>query len=276
MRSRWKGRAVFAVSMCVLTFGLHPWAAASDTTPAGVVLWNKLGTPWQVTHSQVGPGGQKSGGTFVDGRFGTAFRARYDQDYVLRFPGAVVNAPSGTIEFWARIAGFPETVPGTGGGQPVFVRVWNGTTESQRYKLFFTSNDGAGGNGLSAYAGSMDEFGSGAATAASMTSTYADVLGTRTTGWHHYALAWSLTGIQGVDDGTRQVAAFVDGKLVSTYWGPSTSTFPAFSRSFLSLAAVDQVEQGVVVMDNLMVWNCALTNFSGRGTGVPTLRNCAG
>lgn len=275
MRSRRKVSMLLAVSMFVLTIGLHPWAAASEAGPAGVVLWNRLGSGWQVTHSPVGPAGVKTGGSFVDGRFGGAFRARYDQDYVLRFPGAVVNAPGGTIEFWARIAGFPEPNPSSGGGQPVFLRVWNGTFESQRYKLFFTTNDGGGGQGLSGYAGGIDEIGSGLASTASMTSTYAEVLGPRTTGWHHYALVWSRDGIRGVDDGTRQVAVFVDGTQRSTYWN-ATSTFPTFTRSFLSLVAVDQVEQGVVVMDNLIVWNCAVTDFSGRNTGTPTLRSCEG
>lgn len=237
---------------------------------AGVILWNKLGSGWEVRNSAVGPGGVVNGGTFVAGKFGDAFKARYFEDYRASFPGVVVNAPEGTIELWAKIRGFPETIPGSGGGQPVFVRVWDGT--SQRYKLFLTANDGVGGAGLSGYA-DRSETATGPWTSV---STYAEAIGPRTSAWHHYALVWNVLGIPGVDDGTRQVALFLDGTLASGYWGPFTSTFPALSGARLYLGAVDQVAQGAVVLDNLIVWDCAITDFAGRGTGRPPLRSCVG
>lgn len=248
-------------------------AIAEPVTPAGVVLWNTLGGTEEVSHSVVGPAGSITAGSFVAGRFGGAFRARFDQDYGLSFPGEVVNAPSGAVEFWARLVNLPTAIPGTGGGQPVFLRVGE-RRMSQRYKLFITANDGIGGYGLAAYAGAADETGTGVAETASMGATYAEVLGPHPWAWHHYALVWDDEGIAGVGDGTEQVAVYVDGTLRSTYWG-QRGPFPAFTGARLWLLGIDQVARGATVIDNLIVWSCAVTDFSGRTTARPSFRTCA-
>jgi hypothetical protein len=270
---RRSGFGVLVVAGALVTSMVPSSAVGEQVTPAGVVLWNTLGSGWDVSHSIVGPAGGMTGGSFVAGRFGGAFRARHDQDYALSFPGEVVNARSGAVEFWARLVNLPDAIPGTGGGQPVFLRVGERRV-SQRYKLFMTSNDGIGGRGLAAYAGAADEAGAGVAETASMDATYAEILGPNPWAWHHYALVWDADGIAGVGDGTEQAAVYVDGALSSTYWG-QRGPFPAFTGARLWLLGIDQVARGATVIDNLIVWSCAVTDFTGRTTARPSFRTCA-
>src|SRR3954451_7501732 len=101
-------------------------AASSSSTPhqrAGVILWNRLDNANAVRHSDVGPNGTVFGGSFVPGRFGGAYMATHDQDYLVRFPFWALNHNRGTIEFWARISGFPSYIDGGGGNQPAFVEL---------------------------------------------------------------------------------------------------------------------------------------------------------
>ena len=62
--------------------------AVSAATPeeAGVLLWNTLGSPQEITNSQVGPGGSQTAGTFVTGVFGHALKASYAEDRPITFP----------------------------------------------------------------------------------------------------------------------------------------------------------------------------------------------
>lgn len=267
------GFGVLVIVGALIASTMPSSAVGEPVTPAGVVLWNTLGSAEEVSRGVVGPGGSITAGSFVEGRFGGAFRARYDQDYALSFPGEVVNARSGAVEFWARLVNLPAAIPGTGGGQPVFLRVGE-RRMSQRYKLFITSNDGIGGHGLAAYAGAADEAGAGVAETASMDATYAEILGPHPWAWHHYAFVWDADGIAGVGDGTEQVAVYVDGTLRSVYWGQQGS-FPAFAGARLWLLGIDQVVRGATVIDNLIVWSCAVTDFSGRMTARPSFRTCA-
>lgn len=282
LRDRHRGRAwrracggTAAVALAVATLGVTAssgGAAAPGTGDrAGITLWNRLDSADATRHSVVGPDGTVLGGSFVRGRFGGAYQAMHDEDYRVRFPRGAVNRARGTIEFWGRIVGFSSRIEGEGGNQPGFFTIID--DQGNGYgQVFFTGNDGAGGGGLSAFAGHNET-----ATGAFGDWEYSQVLGRETRGWHHYALAWDERGIRDVGGRLRRLAVYVDGALASTYWDTYyAGSFPEFTpTTMLRLGTIDRIEQGAVQVDNLVVWNCAITKFPTRASERPTDRRCA-
>lgn len=84
------------------------------------------------------------------------------------------------------------------------------------YKTAFSGNDGDGGGGLCASVGTGFKTSTGEST---KTWDYEEILGVgQTENWQHYALLWDEDGIEGVENGMRKVALFVDGELDSARW----------------------------------------------------------
>jgi len=182
-----------------------------------LVLWNKLGSKKEIHESEVGPGGTYSGegGRFVEGRFGGALSAtakeiHYQQPALVTFPKEVISTDAGCIEVWAKLDGFPKTLKW--GENPALLKIHDGKCS---YIIHLNGNDGASNGGLCGRAGGNASAGTGVFG----TWTYEQVLGPgQIEQWHHYALVWDKNGIPGVDDGTRTIALFLDGKLNSQEW----------------------------------------------------------
>jgi hypothetical protein len=261
-------------SIVGVTMVWAPAAVATHTASrqvAGVILWNRLDDAHAVRHSVVGPNGTLLGGSFVPGRFGRAYQAKHDQDYLARFPSWSVNRLHGTVEFWGRIVGFSQHIDGDGGNQPGFFTIIDDRGKGFG-QVFLTGNDGAGGGGVTGFAGHNE-------TAAGPFGSwdYSQVLGPHIYRWHHYALVWDANGIHGVDNGKRRVAVFVDGVLASHFWDTVyAGPFPAYTpTTMLRLGTIDRIEQGAVQVDNLITWNCAVTDFHGRDIQKPIGRFCS-
>lgn len=245
-------------------------AVAQEPTPAGLVLWNKLGSQAEIEDSEVGLDGTFNGGSFVEGRFGTAYMANYAQDKLVHFPKEVIPIDAGTIEFWAKLTGFPSNVSAGGWGhKPYFITIWDGYSA---FQIGFEANDGAGNGGLCGNVGHGFHFGTGVYCWNCW--TYAGILGTGLEEeWHHYALVWNKNGIQGVADGTKRGAVFLDGQLNSSRWhdyyGSNSEFVPLTSGE---LALIDNWgSQGNVAIDNIRIWNYAKTDFSDRFYEAPTI-----
>ncbi len=237
----------------VLT-GVSDEVEAQGPTPEGLMLWNTLGSQGEVESSAVGPDGTFNGGNFVAGQFGGGYIAQHDENGLVTFPKEVINAEAGTVEFWAKLIDVPHTL--AWGANPAFFHAGDDTTF---FTISLNGNDGLGGGGLSGRAGPPDT-----ATGGFGSWTYEQVLGAgQVTDWHHYALVWENNGIVGVDNGTRQVAVYLDGTLNSGYWQGS-GTIPTLSSGEFALMVVQNLHQGSVVFDNLKVWNYAKTDFSDR------------
>jgi hypothetical protein len=243
------GRATISVD-----FESGPDAGASDA-PAGLTLWNTLGSAEEITHSQVGPNGTVSGGSFVPGRFGNAYAADHTQHMQAVFSREVITTGSGAIELWAKLLSNPPEL--AWGSNPAFVQADDGF---RSWVLQLNGNDGTGAGGL---CGMVSRFEAG--TGLFGFWTYEQVLGAGAVSeWHHYALVWSQAGIPGVGDGTRKVAVFLDGVLNSAHWtdNPPASFGPLTSGS---LGLINyQGNTGSAAVDNIKVWNYAKTDFAGR------------
>ena len=222
----------------------------------GLVLWNTLDSAMSVKASRVGPGGELAGGSFGAGKFGGALSAGVGESDVVAFPGKVVNAQAGCIEFWAKLVDVPPALPW--GQNPTLVRYMSGS--DAHLILHLNGNDGGGRGGVCA---SIDGIGA-AATGVYGNWTYAQALGTSDiAAWHHYALVWDSNGIAGVDNGKHKLAVFVDGVLNSRRWeepgGPRPPPLPAGQ---LRLMFQQRMTQGRVLFDELKVWNRAKTDFT--------------
>ena len=235
--------------------------ACSILAQGNLILWNKMGSQYEVEHSEVGENGTWSGGSFGTGRFGQCYEAGPSEDALVTFPGSVVPTNRGCIEFWAKLANFPSSI-GVG-AYPGFVWLTDTADHHHHYNLSLNSNDGLGGGGLCARAGRLHE-----SSAGSYGSwTYSQVLGAgQVSDWHHYALVWDESGISGVGNGTRNIAAFLDGALDSSHWGsPSGRRFmPLGGGVFEIVRTSSGLSQGTTFIDNLKIWDYAKTNFNDR------------
>jgi hypothetical protein len=255
----------------------------------GLVLWNRLGSAPEVTNSEVGPGGTLVGGSFVPGVFGQAWRAepgdstRYDTDPTelkgLSFPSSVINAASGTIEFWARLEGYTGWVGDNGPGLVLTAPVSPvSAAPAGSHYIGFGSNDGAGNGGLVGAVGDANTTGTDVFWA---DQTFEGILGGDADGWHHYALSWDASGFATLGQPDREVMLFVDGNLVSTHWeeavlrsfgpplvyGTGALTEPYGEQlvlAFNSGPANAWPEGSAVEFDNLKVWDLARTDFCDR------------
>ena len=233
------------------------------TIPAGLLLWNKLGSVEEITHSTVGPNGVFDGGGFTNGVYGNAFIVDYNQAGLVRFPKEVIPAYRGTIELWAKFIDFPTTI--NWGANPALFYMTD-TTTGQRWQLHLNGNNGRGGGGL---CGTVKEsvF---AATDVYGSWTYQQALaGGDVNAWHHYALIWDKDGIPGVGDGSKKVAVFLDGVMNSGHWAtPFDNDLSAPASGELSLLYNDYLTQGRVAFDNIKIWNYAKTNCFNEGESI--------
>ena len=228
-----------------------------------LVLWNKLGSQTEIENSEVGLDGTFSGGGFVGGMFGNAYSADHTQDLLVSFPKEVIPIDAGTIEFWAKLTGFPYYMEWW--EKPCFVDIDDGHSW---FRIGFNGNDGGGNGGLVGGVGYGFMTGTGSWRWWSGW-TYEEILGAgQVEAWHHYALVWDEDGIAGVSDGTKKVAVFLDGQLNSGRWydyhGVDSELVP-LTGGELGLIE-NSMSQGSVAIDNLIIWNYAKTDFSDRFT----------
>jgi len=229
----------------------------------GLVLWNRLGSDYEVARSSVGPGGKFNAGRFVEGRFGKGIELNMQEQFGVTFPAEIVPGPDGCIEFWAKLADFPTNIRQPGGSWPGLIAACS-QSGSQDFMLCFCANDGAANGGLCARVAGLGSAGTGQFGY----WTYARALNSdEVNGWHHYALVWATAGIAGVDNGQRKAAVYVDGKLNTGFWGGGTGdklAVPTDGR--FGLLSHQGTPSGRVVFDNLKIWNYAKTDFSDRDT----------
>ena len=250
--------SIVILAICVMTtMAVSQSTYAIPFTLDGLVLWNRLGSQTEVENSDVGLNGTFKGGGFVQGVFGNAYIADYTQNNLVTFPKEVIPIDAGTIEFWARLTGFPSTL-GAWGQKPSLAQIGDGYST---FGIHLNANDGAGNGGLCCWAG----HGFTAGTGSYGSWTYEQVLGTgQVENWHHYALVWNKNGIAGVADGTKKVAVFLDGQLNSGRWSNWGNEFVPLTGGELGLISNQGLSQGSVAIDNIKVWNYAKNDYSDR------------
>ncbi len=249
-------------------------AAVYLTLPSGIaqadelVLWNKLGSDIEALNSEIGPGGDLTGGSFMPGVFGGAYVATEAEDYLLTFPADITPAARGTIEYWAKLTDFPIAMSGSG------IRL-SGITQPPVLPPGVTgigpdmglgSNDGCGGGGLFSGVNAATDFvctGIVSASSGSFGSwTYGMVLD-GVEDWHHYAMVWDEDGVPGFEP--WRLVLFLDGELESgRHQDRAGDTFEQVLPGN-NLGLLKNFESGSsAAIDNIKIWDFAKTDFSDR------------
>lgn len=257
---------------CLNTIGLFTILAFVSITSAyanSVVLWNKLGSDTEIINSEIGPGGEKTGGSFEPGPFPNFGQAYVNGDpgaFALTFPAnSVVSKSKGTIEFWAKLNNFPSALFD-------YVSLFDSASSVHGppyfgWRIGFGTNDGCAGGGLSVRAGvATDDYCTGLVETATKTFTQSSsldsILGDRTA-WHHYAMVWDEMGISQL--GGKKVYLYLDGNLIATPYyldGSPYGSIPSGSRFGLSF--LYNITGASIAVDNLIIWDDVKTDFSDR------------
>lgn len=220
---------------------------SAQTPAASVILSNTLGSQYEIEHSQIGLNGSFSSGIFVPGRTPGSTAYHSDGGAGLSFPKEIIPSPQGSIEFWGKMDTDTDQVA-VGGQSGYWFMIGDGAAS---YVLGFNANDGAGGGGLCAWAGTSTACTGGFSGAWTYTSA---LQGGNIQDWHKYQLVWDVNGLAGIGDGSHKAAIFVDNTLNSNYWFGAGGFAPLTSGQFdmpgLTLrAGLGMTIQDIRVMD---------------------------
>ena len=266
--------------------GAAPTTAASTAVPPGLLLWNKLGSEDEVTHSAYGPNlvlfnctdfacGTDVPGTlaYPPGVFGGAASISYPY-----FPGrvhtallrdSILNPEHGAVEVWYRqesdpvpflhnphrIFGGPYSLTGIDEVNLYSQDAFDSGDPRLHFSLFFDVDKPPGTPPHLVGARSVVDGVDGYPISA---------LNGR---WIHVAGVWDRNGIAGTTDTVR---LYVDGEVVASSqesdWGTTTCDrrVPGVDQCFLDVVGCNDTCADTFAADNLKVWAYAKTDYSDR------------
>ena len=228
---------------------------AATASADGLVLWNRLGSNGEVLNSNIGPNLEfYTGGddlsviatpAYVPGVFGNALTIgpgsynTFDRvhNVVLAHANQVLNTERGTVEAW--------------------FQQLNDPIDFQRgiYRIFDGGFGLASGVGLESR---VDGLHFNVAFAGNFVDVHHNISPQNDT-WIHVAGVWDRAGI---GNSTDTVRLYVDGAVVAS------TTTNNWGNTLAARADIAGANDGDIVgqfyVDNLKVWNVALTDFSHR------------
>ena len=228
----------------------------------GLLLWNKLGSEWEVLHSMVGPNGVITGAvTYLPGQYGNGFKPLPRTgdpnipDNFIDFAGLNLG-PKGCIEFWY----FPDWADWQVGHVVEIMRYGiPGPANYQDFEVVY--NDWQGLLLLGFYSGQN--------AGAGLQLVPASTPGWSTTQPFHVAITW---------DGSAPLIAdrlrmFINAVQVGTRTGSGNPDFSTWNpNSILRLTSRlmggdwdrHHWEGDVAIIDNIKIWSYPKTDFSDR------------
>jgi hypothetical protein len=237
-------------------------ALAQGPVPEGLVLWNKLGSDDEVQNSEVCPGfGISPVVDYVDGYCGSALATTNECAYLSMSPDDFFPADKtqGTVEAWIqkrmlKFIPYQDPLVGIFGHHPYgFNYCGGGGYESI---AAFWSDGFTGGGGIH-----FQFRDSNSTWHVTNDLAWDDVPVGQ---WVHVAFVWDLDGIGGTSDKLRiyrdgvVVAANADDIPIPGVW-PDTDAV-----RILGHHAYYRFGQPTAYLDNIMVWDYAITDFSHR------------
>lgn len=241
---RYTSAAVFL--LIILLF--NPFAVEAQS--GKVVLWNKLGSLTEVTHSEVGLSGSISGNSyaFEPGKFGNGYVRKANWNW-LEFPGSVLFnlAQRGTVAMWIT----PKVTQPQPYNYGVFGLLGHPYSGQQESMIIYWG-DGVTGQGI---------FG-GVPSAGLSTPNESQQFVAKIGVPFHVALSWDINGINGSTDTLR---VYRDGQIVgksTSHWNPAS--IPAAGFIVGAGAESDGNSYDKYITDNLVVWDYAKNDFSDR------------
>ncbi len=219
-----------------------------------VILWNKLGSVAEITHSEIG-----ENGTLVGSQY-TFETAQHDNGYVrtavgqyLRFPGSVVEQIKyrGSIEMWVNPK-VPQPVPYQYGIFCFVGAAYGHYGVPSESHIGLSWGDTVTGQG---FVGSINLGGISVNTPNEPTQFVAEV-GVP----FHVAMTWDIDGIDGTSDTIRVYRNGVMVGSTTDHWDPTATA----EHDIIMGYGPDGGGYDKFISDNLIIWNYAKTDFSDR------------
>jgi hypothetical protein len=239
-------------------------APLEQPAPPEVLLWNKLGSLDEVLHSEIGPDGTVIGAAyaFEPAQFGHGYvRKAMGANYVV-FPASLLDdlTERGTLELWINPKA-ANPVPYQYGifglvGTP-YGWAYGALPQHHEYNLWLLWGDGVSGRGL---LGGV-RFDSQRAETPAEPAQFVATPGVP----FHAALSWDIAGIAGTADTVR---VYRDGVLIGSTanaWNPAGADRYDLTLGF----GPDSQGYDKFIVDNLVIWNYAKTDFSDRFNEAP-------
>ncbi|WP_320042075.1 DPP IV N-terminal domain-containing protein [uncultured Desulfobacter sp.] len=230
---------------------------------SSLVLWNKLGSDSEVSNSMVGDNGTIVGTSyaFEPAMYGDGYVRKAVNKNFLQFPHTVVSdlKERGSLELWINPK-VPKPVPYRYG---IFGLV--GTPYCSYFGVPSCCNinlswgDTVTGKGIY---GSVNFGGAGGVTTPPEPEQFVATPNVP----FHVAISWDIDGIEGTED---KVRVYRDGEIVSSTedsWDPTGTT----EYDLILGYGPDSGGYDKFIIDNLIVWNYAKTDFSDRFNEDPT------
>jgi hypothetical protein len=253
------------VSGCFIAMFLSISAHAQS-----VVLWNKLGSNAEVENSEIGPNGSIHNGpiAFHPGQFGNGFQSRdgLGKSGVYFGPWEDINPyydEAGTIEFWWRAPrdyDEPHSAP-----DEIFVSSNWGLPWPAPFQLLYRWREPIGGF----------EFRPTLENNSSIPLHTGKIAPFEADQWVHVAFVWDINGLP--DHPEVWYGAYIDGQYypLTDVKNPGNSINVIMKREsgmYFSMGYydADYNNQQNGVIDNLIIWDAALTDFSHRFTEDPS------
>jgi hypothetical protein len=221
----------------------------------GLVLWNKLGSDYEVTHSEIGLNGTVVGGAYAyeSARFGGGYvRKDVGLNYV-SFPASLLDALTerGTIELWINPK-VPVPIGWESGDWGLIGNPYGHYGVSDKFNIAVIWDAPPDKSGFLGIVG-FDQAGVG--TPGEPSQYFATAFTP-----FHVAISWDIAGIDGSADTIR---VYRDGEVVSSSteaWNPSGT-----DRYDIILGyGPDWDGKDKFISDNIKIWNYAKTDFSDR------------
>ena len=261
------------LAMTALTVGATARVRAQASVP-GLVLWNKLGSDDEILHSEVGENGVIVGTShaYEPAQHGNGYvRKAYGQNYV-KFPSSIMDdlTHRGTVELWINPK-VPQPVPYQYGVFGLLGAPYGhgGVPEVANVRLHW--GDGVTGRGILGGVTFEPNFADYVQTPWEPTQYVATPFEP-----FHTAICWDIAGIDGTDD---KVRVYRDGQVVGSHtasWNPDgTERYDLILGYGADLGGFDKY-----IVDNIVIWNYAKTDFSDRfcesPSGLPPTADAGG
>jgi len=225
-----------------------------------LVLWNKLGSDQEVTHSMVGENGTIIGTSYAyePGKFNNGYvrKAKFPENHI-QFPASVLHNLKyrGTIELWVD----PKVPSPVAFQYGFFGLVGNAAADvTYRGNVYLCWGDEVTGRGL--FGGV--KFDTQVAETPFEPTQFVATVGVP----FHAAICWDINGIDGTSD---KVRVYRDGVVVgstTTSWNPNGTTL---EDKFWIGESPDAQGFDKYISDNIKVWNYAKIDFSDRNQESP-------
>ena len=241
-----RGNAFIAAFVVLLTCFFAPVYAQTGN----VVLWNKLGSVNEVTHSEIGPNGTISGGSnaFEPAQFGSGYIRKATGNNMVTFPASVFSGVTrrGTIAIWVN--------PKVSRPQPYQYGIFGlvGCAYCGRNNNFtILWGDGVSGNGIWSevnLGNNVNTNPNGPQYVATPGKPF------------HVASVWDINGIDGSTDTLRiYINGVLTGKTSNT-WNPNVTPTTDIQLGF----GPDGGGYDKFITDNIVIYDYAKTDFSDR------------